>query len=193
MSCLLKYSHYVLTLGILVAALGYHVLTKSDPNDANLAARVQPIVDTKEDKAVASFLSLASGGTNEDSALSYINRTWNDSYEAMAIESSYFAQNPQVRARILRLLEKKTRQNFGNDFDKWFQWLWNKPETYNDTYFEFKAKLHQKLDAKFYTYFIDRSDQATIRLDEVRWGGVLQDGIPPLRNPKMISSSEATY
>ncbi|MDC0008140.1 DUF3179 domain-containing protein, partial [bacterium] len=79
------------------------------------------------------------------------------------------------------------------DFDKWFQWLWNKPATYDDSYFKFKAILHQGIDPKFKEYFLNRSDKATIRLDEVRWGGVLQDGIPPLRNPKMIKADEATY
>jgi hypothetical protein len=33
----------------------------------------------------------------------------------------------------------------------------------------------------------------TIRLDEVIWGGVVQDGIPPLRNPDMIAAAQATY
>ncbi|MEP1140266.1 MAG: DUF3179 domain-containing (seleno)protein [Balneola sp.] len=32
-----------------------------------------------------------------------------------------------------------------------------------------------------------------MRLDEIRWGGVRQDGIPPLRDPKMISAKEADY
>lgn len=34
---------------------------------------------------------------------------------------------------------------------------------------------------------------ATIRLDEIRWGGVARDGIPPLKNPKMLEAPEATY
>jgi len=28
---------------------------------------------------------------------------------------------------------------------------------------------------------------------EIMWGGVIPDGIPDLKNPKMISASEATY
>ncbi|NNE29367.1 MAG: DUF3179 domain-containing protein, partial [Saprospiraceae bacterium] len=31
------------------------------------------------------------------------------------------------------------------------------------------------------------------RLDEILWGGVVQDGIPPLRDPKMVSANEANY
>ena len=59
-------------------------------------------------------------------------------------------------------------------------------------YADFKAALYGLIDPKFRGYF---SSQRTsmIRLDEVRWGGVVQDGIPPLRGPEMISAKEATY
>ena len=30
-------------------------------------------------------------------------------------------------------------------------------------------------------------------MDEIRWGGVKQDGIPPLRNPSMIPGNRASY
>ncbi len=59
-------------------------------------------------------------------------------------------------------------------------------------YADFKAALYGLIDPKFRTYF---SSQRTskIRLDEVRWGGVAQDGIPPLRGPKMIAAADAGY
>ena len=44
-----------------------------------------------------------------------------------------------------------------------------------------------KIEHNFVQYFSNRQNQTTIRFDEIIWGGVLQDGIPPLRNPKMIS------
>ncbi len=48
------------------------------------------------------------------------------------------------------------------------------------------------IDPKFAGYF--SSDRTfKIRLDEIRWGGVKQDGIPPLRSPKMILAKEAKY
>jgi hypothetical protein len=59
-------------------------------------------------------------------------------------------------------------------------------------YAEFKGRLYRRIDPKFGAYFApDRP--ANIRLDEVRWGGVRQDGIPPLRSPEMISAAEAKY
>jgi hypothetical protein len=48
------------------------------------------------------------------------------------------------------------------------------------------------IDDKFAGYFsVDHSSR--IRLDEVRWGGVKQDGIPPLRQPNMIAADDADY
>ncbi len=48
------------------------------------------------------------------------------------------------------------------------------------------------IDPRFRAYF-DNNPKTSIRLDEIRWGGVRRDGIPPLKNPKMISAVEATY
>ena len=45
----------------------------------------------------------------------------------------------------------------------------------------------------FAGYFSSDDPKAKIRLDEIRWGGVRQDGIPPLRSPKMINANEAKY
>jgi len=111
----------------------------------------------------------------------------------MLIETLYFTQSRKVSNKLVRLLEKKTRNKFGFDFDKWYQWVWSKDAKYNPEYFEFKAKLHRLIDKKFGPYFLERQKQSNIRLDEVRWGGVLQDGIPPLRNPQMITAQEASY
>ena len=57
----------------------------------------------------------------------------------------------------------------------------------------FKAEFYKEIDEDFARYFEGRAEQARIRLDEVRWGGVLQDGIPPLRNPKMLNVKQAKF
>jgi hypothetical protein len=59
-------------------------------------------------------------------------------------------------------------------------------------YAAFKARLFATIDPRFRAYFsADRN--TSIRLDEVRWGGVLQIGIPPLRSPAMVAATEADY
>jgi len=125
--------------------------------------------------------------------INQLSINWTSEYEIMAIESLYFMNGERNSRPLVKLLQEKTGNTFGYDLDKWFDWLWNKKPTYGDEYFKFKAALHQFIDPKFKRYFLNRYDQATIRLDEVRWGGVLQDGIPPLRNPKMLAASDADY
>lgn len=129
----------------------------------------------------------------QEAVINQIASHWNESYEIMLLESFYFVNNAQVRTKLLELFLEKTNQNKSTDLDAWYQYVWNKDATYTDTYFEFKANLHQDIDPKFKRYFSGRSNQSLIRLDEVRWGGVLQDGIPPLRQPKMIAAERASY
>ena len=192
MSSTLKRSTILLTMILIIAAFVHHSIEQTNPKEDRFYAQMTDL-DPQENEAITSFLSLIKGGGQSEKALAYIDKTWNQSYEIMLIESIYFTKDPQIAEKMLRLLERKTKQDFGFDYDQWFQWLWNKNPTYDDNYFEFKALSHQNIDAKFRKYFLNRSDQATIRLDEVRWGGVLQDGIPPLRNPKMITADEASY
>lgn len=59
-------------------------------------------------------------------------------------------------------------------------------------YAEFKARLYEPIDPRFREYF-ERRPRSLIRLDEIRWGGVRRDGIPPLKNPAMLAASEAGW
>jgi len=59
-------------------------------------------------------------------------------------------------------------------------------------YAAFKSLLYGLIDDRFSLYF-STSRETRVRLDEVRWGGVLQDGIPPLRQPMMLAADQASY
>ena len=131
--------------------------------------------------------------TSQNKALAIIEKRWNESDEILAIETLYFSKNPTSSFKLLIVLQEKSGQRFGYDYNQWYEYIWNKPLAYTDDYFTFKAIISSRLDSRFDQYFIDRQLETTIRLDEVRWGGVIQDGIPPLRNPTMIPASEATY
>lgn len=178
------------------AATYYYQIEKKD-HLTLLTLNTETIVKTtyEFDNTVDSFLSLAisENETIVNHAISYIDSNWEESFEIMLLESIYFNKNQKISNRLLHLLERKTNKKFGFDFDKWFQWIWNKKPSYTDEYYEFKAKVHKRMDSKFETYFLGREDQSTIRLDEIRWGGVIQDGIPPLRGPKMITSDQSNY
>ncbi len=128
-----------------------------------------------------------------DRAFSFIDKNWKDEFEIMAIEIMYFGYNSGVGQRMAVLLNEKTNQNGGLDFNAWYAYLWNKEEKLIPGYDYFKSQLHKEIDPKFENYFQGRQENSLIRLDEIRWGGVLQDGIPPLRNPEMISVQQASY
>ena len=82
--------------------------------------------------------------------------------------------------------------SFDLDIQHWYGWLWRRQYEMAPEYAAFKASLFATIDPRFRAYFsADRN--ASVRLDEVRWGGVLQDGIPPLRSPTMIAAAEAHY
>lgn len=91
------------------------------------------------------------------------------------------------------LLQDKLEVDFGSDYGAWMYWLWQREPVYKNYYTEFKGLLYRHLDPKFETYFSGRDHSARIRVDEIVWGGVQQDGIPPLRYPKMIDVQEAGY
>lgn len=126
-------------------------------------------------------------------SIHYFDENWNDAYLAPLLEVIYFVEDPKIYDALKDLLERQTGLLFGFDIDKWYQYIWLKEENTPSYYTEFKAELYKLIDPKFHRYFKDRDQLRNIRLDEVRWGGVLQDGIPPLRQPKMISVHEASY
>ena len=118
---------------------------------------------------------------------------WTKAYIPPAIEMYHFVPDRQVRRAILEMLVESTGQDFGDNMNDWFRWLWNNPELKIKGYGDFKSEFYRQIDPKFGKYFLGRQDNAQIRLDEIRWGGVVQDGIPPLRQPDMISAKQAKY
>ena len=117
---------------------------------------------------------------------------WDDAYASMLVELFRYVQGVGIQRRIILILERGTGQRLGHNPDRWWDWIWRtNPGTHPD-YAAFKASLYARFDPRFEEYF-DENPPANIRLDEIRWGGVPQDGIPPLDHPKMISAAEADY
>ena len=123
--------------------------------------------------------------------LDQMSRNWDVSYVPMLLEVSRYLPANQ-RALVMGLVESKTGNRFGTDFDKWMQWSWKQEFKQHPDYAKFKSSLYRNMDPRFAEYFVDTKD-SKIRLDEIRWGGVRRDGIPPLANPKMLPANQATY
>jgi hypothetical protein len=126
-------------------------------------------------------------------SLDYIRKQWQDEFIVMVLDVITLSRDPNLYNTLFRILEEKTGVSLGHDFQSWYAWIWNRNEKIFNDYASFKSQLFAHLDPRFDRYFRNRDEERIIRLDEVRWGGVIQDGIPPLRSPKMIIASEADY
>jgi hypothetical protein len=140
------------------------------------------------------FISLLSSDKQaREKAIQYVDENWQKSFAIMLIEVLSLSMDPSISRELVDLLELKTGRRFNGDLHAWYDWLWHRPEEILPDYGDFKGRLFAYIDPRFEQYFEGRTSTARIRLDEVRWGGVRQDGIPPLRNPKMITADEASY
>ncbi|MCY4398157.1 MAG: DUF3179 domain-containing protein [Gemmatimonadetes bacterium] len=117
---------------------------------------------------------------------------WDDAHASILVELMRYVPDEQSRRRIVSVLERGTDQRLRQDLEAWWQWIWRTNPGTHPEYAAFKAELYATLDSSFVEYF-DEDPPANIRLDEIRWGGVSRDGIPPLDHPAMIPAAEADY
>jgi hypothetical protein len=97
---------------------------------------------------------------------------------------------PPARARLIRLLERQTGQRFGQDLGRWREWMWSLPYDPHPDYLKFKAALYARVDPRMAKFFTGGAD---IRLDEIDWGGVRVNGIPPLVSPETVPADAADW
>lgn len=128
-------------------------------------------------------------------AMAALTRQWKNSYAIMLLEMlTMLAADDPARSRLLRFLELRTGQSFGLKLHDWHRWIWAQPYDPHPDYSIFKGFLYANLDPRMQSFFpSNRLTPSRVRLDQVEWGGVRVNGIPPLINPKTIPAPEATY
>lgn len=137
---------------------------------------------------------MRSAGDNEAEALAALRQIaegWHEAYFSMLLEVLVFSPYSNVHGAIMALLQTASGIR-GESLDALYHWQWSRDRLEHPQYAAFKAALYERIDPRFREYF-DNDPKRTIRLDEVRWGGVARDGIPPLKNPKMIAARDAGY
>ncbi len=97
-----------------------------------------------------------------------------------------------TRARLLQFLEKRTGKRFNPQLRGWRDWMWTLPYEPHPDYAEFKGAVYSRIDTRMSRFFKPGA-KSLIRLDEVDWGGVPVNGIPPLYYPKVLPAAEARY
>ena len=93
---------------------------------------------------------------------------------------------------LLQFLEEQTGQPFGQDLARWHEWIWAQPYEPHPDYALFKGLWYGRIDPRFAEFF-PRDVTSLIRLDEVEWGGVAVNGIPPLEYPTHLDAGVADY
>ena len=155
----------------------------------------EPPTAPRTDEPTTAALRLPSHDPEKiPAALRTFEANWNETSASQAIELHRYLRLQESRKGLHQLLIKKTGEDFGWNHHRWQQYAWNQPATFGEDYLAFKHDLYAPIDPRFAAYFKPgHAATARIRLDEIVWGGVKQDGIPPLRNPKMIAANKATY
>jgi hypothetical protein len=160
-----------------------------------------PLAYGQTEPAIEDFFAAASLDTERAaSAQERIAAQWRDGYAAMIVDmldqlrqTGFVDPRGFVRlARLTQFLEQQTGQSFGGDVEGWRRWLWSQPYAPHPDYGEFKGLLYADLDPRFRAFFRPPVD-ASIRLDEIQWGGVAVNGIPPLDHPSVVTVDRAGY
>ncbi len=97
-----------------------------------------------------------------------------------------------IRRRLIAFLDRQTRKNFGDDLDRWRAWIWSLPYEPHPEYAALKSIIYGQIDPKMRAFF-PPGVRSAIRLDEIDWGGVTVNGIPPLRRPRVVTPADAKY
>ena len=106
-----------------------------------------------------------------------------------------FARSPTVgpdRLEYADALDQLTGEMIGFDYDGWLNWYGASDLVPPPGYVSWKGALLANIDERFQEFLRDEYPSA-IRVEEIVWGGVRVDGIPPLDLPTTIAPEEATW
>jgi len=93
---------------------------------------------------------------------------------------------------IVDALEELSGQNFGDDWGAWVEWYGQTDLVPPPGFTGWKGQLLSGIDPGFADFLRD-DFPSRIRIEEILWGGVPIDGIPPLENAPMIAGAKADY
>ncbi len=105
--------------------------------------------------------------------------------------------NGRRREDIIKVMEKLSGQDFGDDWFEWMLWQERNPQLVpHPSLIPFKREVLLGIDENFDLFLRPeylQPDRMKIRLEEISWGGVVKDGIPSLDNPRLLPASKADY
>ena len=159
-------------------------------------AAAQPAVqDTHPD--IQLFLDAGvPGGPRSREAFEQLGARWRDAYAGIVWDLAWLVRPPGQGFvhffTLIGFLQEQTGQRFGGDLARWQQWIWSQPYDPHPDHAFFKGQWYSRIDPRFAEFF-PRGATSLIRLDEIEWGGVAVNGIPPLEYPARLDADDAAY
>ena len=151
-------------------------ISAAPANDATIDAAIRSILEGDEDTTRTALATLR--GIADRAAV------------APLIQLLFWTDEP---APILEVLTAITGAAPGDTFFDWMVWQQDHPEiTPYAGYEAVITELFLGLDINF-ARFLRPDIPRDIRFEEIVWGGVKVNAIPPLDNPTMIAAAEAAY
>ena len=152
-----------------------------------------PISD-REALDLMSALSTSSVEGPAREALQRILASGDQRFVAVLMEM-LFARFPTVgpnRVEYADALDQLTGEMIGFNYDGWLNWYGASDLVPPPGYVSWKGSLLANIDERFQEFLRDEYPSA-IRVEEIVWGGVRVDGIPPLDLPTTIAPEDATW
>jgi hypothetical protein len=113
------------------------------------------------------------------------------------VESMRFQSTANAREASAGVLRELTGEQYGgDDWKQWMEWLGKRREDYPppEQYLDWKINFMSQLNPRFSTFLRPALEGAiTVDPTEIVWGGVDPDGIPDIRDPKMLTPDEADF
>ena len=159
------------------------------------AAAQRPVHDTHPD--IQLFLDAGvPGGPRSREAFERLGAQWRDAYAGIVWDLAWLLRPPGQGFvhffTLIGFLQEQTGQRFGGDLAGWQRWIWSQPYDPHPDHGFFKGQWYSRIDPRFAEFF-PRGVTSRIRLDEIEWGGVAVNGIPPLEYPERLAAADAGY
>ena len=136
-------------------------------------------------------------GNRTYDALDEVLLNRDESMVPVLVESMRYQSTANARDATAYVLGELTGERYGGeDWKGWMEWLGNHRDEYPppDEYLDWKINFMSQLDSRFAAFLYPARDGAiTVDPTEIVWGGVLPDGIPDIRDPKMLTPGEADF
>ncbi len=168
----------------------------ASPFSASAAITFSPQADDLTAKRLAGLLPAADEG--RVAVIRELAKAKDKRFIAPLIDLMRFARTPEEFSAIVETLRALTGEKLNpaapDTWERVIVWYGQRGELAPPPgYTAWKGELHaQLLDPRF-KQFLYEGAAATVRVEEVVWGGVKVDGIPALVNPKMASPEQADY